>query len=140
MGKRRYKSGIIIPWERGGALANLFRGRWVRNLVIGTMLIAGLTWVFRHQAHRARVRETRASVSDVMRAVGSFRADLGRCPTSLAELARGHDGQSPYLREIPRDGWGHRFDMLCPGRKNPEVADIRSMGPDGTWFGMDEIE
>ncbi|MBI2897100.1 MAG: type II secretion system protein GspG [Deltaproteobacteria bacterium] len=140
MGKRRHRSGIVIPWERGSAVWGVLQGRWVRSLALATGIVLGFWWIFRHDDNQARVRETRAAVSELSRAVGAFRADTGRCPTTLAEVARPSDAASAYLREIPRDGWGRRFSMICPGRRNPDSADIRSMGPDGTWFGMDEID
>ncbi len=110
------------------------------SIALAATIVLGFFWIFRHDDHQARIRETRAAISELSRAVGSFRADTGRCPKSLAELARPADAASAYMREIPRDGWGRRFGMICPGRRSPDSADIRSMGPDGTWFGMDEID
>lgn len=140
MAKRRRKSGVVIPWERHGAVLDFLRGAWLRKVLVAVVLTAALVWVFRHDAERSRVRETRASIAELGRAVGRFRADQGRCPRGLRELGRPPSGHTPYIQEIPRDGWGHAFALICPGRKSPDGADIRSRGPDGTWFGMDEID
>lgn len=116
------------------------RGRLVRNVALVGVTVFALWRIFGHDDHLSRTRETRTAIAQLSKAVGAFRADNGRCPTSIGELARHSDAAGAYVREIPRDGWGHRFSMICPGRKNPDSADIRSMGPDGTWFGMDEID
>lgn len=140
MAKRRRRSGIVIPWERHGAVLDFLRGSWLRKLMMGVALLAALVWVFRHDDERSRIRETRASVSELERAVARFRADHGRCPRGLRELARPPSGSLAYIAEVPRDGWGRAFALVCPGRRNPDIADVRSRGPDGTWFGLDEID
>jgi len=139
MAKRR-RSGVIIPWERHGALLDFLRGSWLRKSLAAAAVVAAIVWAFRHDDQRSRIRETRAAVAELEQAVARFRADHGRCPRGLAELARPPSGSLAYVREVPRDGWGHAFALLCPGRRSGDVADVRSRGPDGTWFGMDEIE
>lgn len=140
MAKRRRRSGIVIPWERHGAVLDFVRGSWLGKLLLAAGLVTALVWVFRHDEERSRVRETRASIAELERAVARFRADHGRCPRGLAELVRPPSGSLPYASEVPRDGWGRAFALICPGRRSPDIADIRSRGPDGTWFGMDEID
>lgn len=140
MAKRRRRSGVVIPWERHGAFFDFLRGSWLRKVLVGAGLGAALVWAFRHDDERSRIRETRASVAELEQAVARFRADHGRCPRGLRELSRPPSGSLAYVREVPRDGWGHAFALQCPGRRSPDIADVRSRGPDGTWFGMDEID
>lgn len=140
MAKRRRRSGVVIPWERHGALVELLRGSWLRKVLLVGAVVGGVVWAFRHDDERSRIRETRASVAELERAVARFRADHGRCPRGLRELTRPPSGSLVYVREVPRDGWGRAFALVCPGRRSPDVADVRSRGPDGTWFGMDEID
>ena len=138
--KRRRKSGIVIPWERHGRVLDVIRAARVHKVLALALALAALVWVFRHDAERSRLRETRAAIAELGRAVSLFRADHGRCPRGLRELTRPPSGGAPYVREVPRDGWGHAFALVCPGRMTPDIADVRSRGPDGTWFGMDGID
>ena len=140
MAKRRRKSGVVSPWERHGLLLDLVRAARLRKVLALAAVVAAVYWVFRHDAERTRVRETRAAITELGRAVSRFRAEHGRCPQRLQELVRPPSGRAPYVTEVPRDGWGHAFALVCPGRRSPELADIRSRGPDGTWYGMDEIQ
>ena len=130
----------MIPWERHGAIVEALRSGWIKKLLVGAAGVAAIGWVFRHDDTRARIRETRAAITEVERAAARFRADHERCPRGLRELTQPPGGGVPYMRKIPRDGWGRAFDLVCPGRRSADVVDVRSRGPDGTWFGMDEID
>lgn len=130
----------MIPWERHGVLLDIVRAARLHKVLVLVAVLGALVWVFRHDAERARLRETRASIAELGRAVSRFRADHGRCPRGLRELVRPPSGSEHYVAEVPRDGWGHAFALVCPGRRSPDLADVRSRGPDGTWFGMDEIQ
>jgi hypothetical protein len=130
---------IAIPWERRGWLREIRIGRWLGRLAVALAIVLALVWTWRSADRSERTRVTRTRIERVRRAVLAFQADFGRCPTGIAELLAPHEHE-PYLREPPRDGWGRALWLRCPGRTNPDGADIRSRGPDGTWFGRDEIE
>jgi general secretion pathway protein G len=88
------------------------------------------------QVHRERraIFATRAAIATVLRAVEAYRADHeGRCPASADALVVPPDGARPYLRRVPTDGWGRPLRIVCPGRKNPDVADVSSAGPTGSF-------
>jgi hypothetical protein len=139
--KRGGGSGIALPWER--------RGAWVRQLLAGRRwkvalgLAAAavvLALIARSAEHRQRVVETRATIAEIKRAISSFRADMGRCPQSIHELMHPPRSGRRYLRRIPVDGWERAFWVRCPGRYDPDGADVVSAGPSGSLLDDDNIQ
>jgi hypothetical protein len=131
----------MLPWER--------RGAWFRELLAGrrwkvllVLLATGLTLYFvgRAAEQRQRERETRSAVSEIKRGISSFRSDMGRCPHSLHELMHPPRSGHRYLRHLPVDGWGHAFWVRCPGRYDPEDADVLSAGPSGSFLIDDNLQ
>ncbi len=39
--------------------------------------------------------------------------------------------EGPYLDKVPRDPWDNDYKFSAPGKHNPDLFDIWSMGPDG---------
>jgi type II secretory pathway pseudopilin PulG len=141
MPRLRRKRDVTLPWEQRGAwLRDLLSGhRWKMLLFValGLALLA-LTW---HEAgRRARVRETRVAISEVKRAIASFRSDVGRCPRSTSELLHPPDPADRYLRRIPKDGWGRRLWIECPAPHDPRGAEVVSAGPSGSFFTDDNVQ
>lgn len=113
--------------------------RWKVLLLLG--IGAGVLFLVGSSAQRAeRVRDTRAASARIKRAISAFRADLGRCPHSLEELVHPPRSGRRYLHEIPVDGWGRPFFVRCPGRYDPEDADVISAGPSGSFLEDDNIQ
>ena len=137
--KSRRRRSIIIPWERPPAWVAWASGGWGRSIVLGLLLLIIAVLAMRHQKRIERTRATRVTVAAVRQATVRFKFDAGRCPQGIRELLHPPAGEA-YLRDLPLDGWGRWFSYRCPGRKNPDSADVRSRGPDGTWWGRDEIE
>ncbi len=139
--QKRESSGVALPWER--------RGAWVRQLLAGRRwkvllflaATAGLLLLLASAAERRqRLRETRAASAEIKRAIASFRADMGRCPQSLDELMHPPRSGRRYLRQVPVDGWGHAFWVRCPGRYDPDGADVISAGPSGSFLVDDNVQ
>lgn len=130
---------IVIPWERRGFWRELRIGRWLGRLTLVCALVFAIWGTWRRADVAERTRVTRTTITRIRHAVLAFKADFGKCPDGIHDLVAPRDHE-PYLRDVPRDGWGRDFDFRCPGRKEPDTADIRSRGPDGTWFGRDEID
>jgi len=72
--------------------------------------------------------------------VDTFRLDVGRYPTELAELTQQPDDEEegkkwngPYIKDAKdlKDPWGHEIQYKCPGDVNESSYDLWSMGPDG---------
>lgn len=100
------------------------------------MLLIGFT---RYARHRVRVRNTEAAIEQVEQAIDRFRADVGRCPSSEAELLHPPLPQKHYLDTMPQDGWGRPFSIHCPGFFGAE-ADVISAGPSGSLLRDDNIQ
>ena len=137
-GARRFagERRIRFPWERRGGLSRLLMlGRVGPVLavlgVLGTIGILGV-----RERHRAGVRQTRATMIGVRRAIDAYRADNdGSCPSGLDKL-------SAYgnFKEAPTDAWGHALRFVCPARREGEAYQLSSDGPDGEPGGLDRVE
>ncbi|HEX6276971.1 MAG TPA: type II secretion system protein GspG [Polyangiaceae bacterium] len=128
---------IVFPWEgRGGGLRRFLRlGRLKPFLgvlgVLGILVAIGV-----HERRDAGVRQTRATLLGVRRAVDSYIADHdGGCPTTLAAVAETTRGDG-----VPRDAWGRPLRLVCPGRFEGAPFELMSDGPDGEPGGLDRIE
>jgi hypothetical protein len=139
---RRSSGGrsISLPWERRGAwLRELFAGRRWKVLLALSIAAGALLLVARSAEQRGRERESRAAISEIKRSVAAFRNDMGRCPHSLHELMHPPRSGRRYLRQVPVDGWGRAFFVRCPGRYDPEAADVISAGPSGDFLEDDNV-
>jgi hypothetical protein len=136
--RKRSGSSVLLPWERRRAfLSELRSGRRWRVLLL--MFAAGLSVfaAFRVGNERARVRQTRAGIAEVQRAIAAFRAEMGRCPRSKTELLHPPRAGARYLDEVPHDGWGRELYIRCPSPFEPNEAHVMSAGPSGS-FGDDD--
>lgn len=138
--RRRSGRSIALPWERRGAwLRELLAGRRWKVLVVLALVAVVLFFVGRSAEHRTRERETRAAIAEIKRGISAFRSDVGRCPHSLHELMHPPRTGRRYLRGVPVDGWGRAFWVRCPGRYDPEDADVVSAGPSGSFLDDDNL-
>ena len=138
--QRRRGPSIALPWERRGAwIRELIAGRRWKMILLATLAVAALLLVARSADQRQRERETRAAISEIKRGIAAFRADLGRCPQSLHELLHPPRSGRRYLRHIPVDGWGRALWVRCPGRYDPDGADVVSAGPSGSYLEDDNL-
>lgn len=133
--RRERPRNWVFHWERRSLLPEWAHVRHARSLVLAAVAFGALWLVSGAADRRRRIEATRAAIASVERAVQTFRADHGRCPTGVAELVR--PPQSPetagrYLDELRTDGWGNPFELTCPGGKHPGSVDVRSRGiPEG---------
>ncbi len=138
--RRSKKDRIALPWERRA-------GRWrgaLRNThwqaVLGAVLSAILLVGFlKYTEGKIRTRNTRVSIGQVEQAIDRFRTDVGRCPSSNAELLHPPLSQKHYLDSMPTDGWGRPLHVRCPGYFDDE-ADVISAGPSGSLLKDDNIQ
>ncbi len=141
MAKTRRGRAIFLPWERRGAWLRemLFARRW--KLVLGIAAGVAAVWlVWTTADRRSRERATREAIAQVQRAVGRFRAEIGRCPRSVGELVHPPRADARYLDSMPEDGWGTQLYVRCPGRHDPDGADVISAGPSGSFLDDDNIQ
>ncbi len=83
----------------------------------------------------AKVKTTNIQIKDVERALDMYKLGVGRYPTSaegIASLvtkpgnAMGWTG--PYLKEMPKDGWGNEFHYTFPAANGN--FEVKSLGAD----------
>ena len=136
MAIQRDEPRVFFPWERRRGLASIFRRGGARRAVVLAVLVGAFAALRAVEVRAAQVRSTRATITTLTQAVASYRADHDHaCPPSLAELSL-----AGYLRESPRDAWGHPLRVTCPGRRDPRGFDVTSDGPDGQPGGLDRVE
>jgi len=127
---------IWFPWERrGGYRSLLLLGRLGPGLVVlGVLGFIGILGV--REQRSAGVRQTRATLIGVRRAVDAYRADNdGGCPSGLEKVS----GYS-HFKETPTDAWGHALRFVCPARREGDAYQLSSDGPDGEPGGLDRVE
>jgi len=138
--RRRRGERVALPWERrGGRLRSVIGNtRWqaITSILVGLLLLIGFV---RHAERRVRLRDTRVAIAQVKQAIGRFRADVGRCPSSNAELLHPPLSQKHYLDALPSDGWDRPLHVRCPGHFEDE-ADVISAGPSGSLLQDDNIQ
>jgi len=138
--RRRQSAGVPLPWEgRRAWLTRVLSRRRFGPVIAFSLLALGVSSTWRLAKHRGRVRSTRAAIAEVHRAIGNFRAELGRCPRSTVELVHPPKAGAKYLEELPSDGWGRPLMVRCPGRSDAHGADVISSGPSGSFSTDDNI-
>jgi type II secretory pathway pseudopilin PulG len=96
-----------------------------------------VAWSMDAVDERTRARQALLDVSRIGHAARLFRADHGRCPVGIAELAAPPAGAA-YLERV-EDPWGQSYRLTCPARLDPGGVDVVSLGPDGSPAGEDNL-
>lgn len=136
MASRSRESKVFFPWERRRRWLGAFGRARVRLVALGLCALVLVVWVRAREERAAGVRQTRATLTSVHRAVFAYRADHGgSCPKELSDVVA-----AGYATELPIDAWGRPFRLTCPGRRDPRGFDVLSDGPDGEPFGLDRVE
>ncbi len=99
------------------------------------------------QTEKARRARAEADVKGAIAlALDLFETDTGKYPTteqSVAALRAQPTGvdnwKGPYLKQDPKDPWGHPYHYKFPGERNPQDYDLFSVGPDGAEGTSDDI-
>ncbi len=126
--------------EKSFAIARGFRWLWVFGaLVVLAVIAAGLIVYHRNAQTIADGSEVKVFVNKAIltrnaEAIVAFRAQFGRWPTSLGELAR-PPRETPFLVDVPTDGvirdaWGFPL-IYFPYDARTDSGKILSVGKDG---------
>jgi|ERR1041384_3304568 general secretion pathway protein G len=82
------------------------------------------------------VLETKRTLVTLGTAIEKYKKDLNKYPTALSELVdppkakeEAKKWKGPYIKDIPRDGWGNNF-IYNPTGKNGAPYDLISYGAD----------
>jgi type II secretory pathway pseudopilin PulG len=138
MARRRRDAGIALPWENQGNVLGRLLASTRRRAMLAILLVVGAVFgLVQAMRTRASERATRLAIVEVEGAVRNFRSDHGRCPHSLDELVHPPLAGTRYLRETPRDGWGHPLLVRCPSFDDPDSVDVLAAGADGSFFDAD---
>jgi type II secretory pathway pseudopilin PulG len=113
------------------------RFRKVVVLIIGLLTISYILWAMEEIDEQTRRKQALLDISRIQHAARLFRADFGRCPSSLDELVS-PPGSVRYLIHY-RDPWGQPYKLTCPARNDPGGVEVVSGGPDSSFSGNDTI-
>jgi hypothetical protein len=130
--------GPIVLGERQRHKKSL--GALRRRLKLVALAAAGamfVSYAVSQADEEERTSQALVDVYGVIDATRLFRADNGRCPDGVAELAAPPSG-TPYLRWTS-DPWGTPYGVACEGRGDPNALGAWSAGPDRTQGGSDNI-
>jgi len=131
---------VTLPWEpRVGLLRDLLSGRRIRLVPIAIAIALALGFVASHALAERDLVRTRDVIDRTHRAIARFRADMGRCPSTVRELVHPPRTGAHYLESEPLDAWGHPLWVRCPGRYDPDGEDVVSAGPSGSFLSDDNV-
>jgi general secretion pathway protein G len=134
--RRASETRIFFPWEGRGGLRRYFAFGRVRPLIYAAALLTALVWIGVRERRDSGIRQTRATLLDMRRAVDTYIADHeGGCPESL-DAARAY----ARLEEPARDAWGRPLRLVCPSDVPGLEYELMSDGPDGKPGGLDRIQ
>jgi len=93
---------------------------------------------------QARRMKAKVDIRSIEAALGLFKTDTSRFPTTSEGLAalvtdpgiKGYNSDA-YLDKVPSDPWGNRYIYLCPGVKGKDY-DLESYGKDGEDGGTED--
>jgi hypothetical protein len=138
--RKRQRSGIPLPWEqRTAALRGVVAGSRFRVGLLALTVGVSAWGIYHAASAELRMRQTRSAIDEVHRAIAAFRAEVGRCPETAAELTDPPREGRRYLRDLPVDGWGHELYVSCPAYDDPDGAEVVSAGPSGDFFLDDNV-
>ena len=127
---------ILFPWERHGGVRRFIRLGHLRPILVITFLLLSVVGIATRERSQAGLRQTRASLQEVGRAVESYMAEHdGGCPTDIQEIA-------PHTKhkQVLRDAWGQMPRLVCPSQHTDVGYEIVSDGPDRIPGGLDRVE
>ncbi len=84
----------------------------------------------------AKLKMARVSIANVCTAIDLYELDMGKYPSSLADLTKRSGDLGPWLKgNLPTDPWAVPFQYSAKERDYVVI----SAGPDGQFGGEDDI-
>jgi general secretion pathway protein G len=114
-------------------------------LVILAVLAAVVVPKFVNRPEQAKQTAAKADATMIENQLEQFSVDVGRYPTPEEGLAVLVDGEAlkgwkgPYLKDLPKDPWGHPYLYANPGTHHVKGIDVWSAGPNGNDGDDDDI-
>ena len=132
---RERTSQVTLPWEpRVGLVRDLLSGRRIRLVPMALAGLFAIGFVADHAIAERDLGRTRDVIDRTHRAIAHFRADMGRCPSTIRELVHPPRTGAHYLENEPLDAWGRPLWVRCPGRYDADGEDVVSAGPSGSFL------
>lgn len=118
-------------------------------MVILGLLVAVVAPNIMGRSDQAKVTIAKTQMSNIANALDLYRLDNSQYPSTqqgLGALVRRPSGYPEprnwnpdgYLKNIPEDPWGNRYQYISPGSTGP--YDLYSYGADGREGGTDDAE
>lgn len=137
---RERTSQVTLPWEpRTGLVRDILSGRRIRLVPVALGIVLAIGFVANHAIEQRDLDRTRDVIDHTHRAIAHFRADMGRCPSTIRELVHPPRTGAHYLEHEPLDAWGRPLWVRCPGRYDPDGEDVVSAGPSGSFLSDDNV-
>ena len=130
----------------GNTLKQFSRGFSLIEIMVVVTLMAILVGVgtvfFMGRLEDGKIETARTQAYEIAKALDLYKLQMGDYPTAsegLGALVNPPHGQ-PFMKEMPKDSWGHEYNYANPGVHNPRGVDVWSNGPSsGTEDGRQEI-
>ena len=95
----------------------------------------------------ASTTRAQADLATLVAALGAFRLDTGRYPSTeeglhslVVQPSAVENWKGPYVKpSLPMDPWGNPYVYHFPGRADPKRPDLASFGPDRKEGGGDDL-
>jgi general secretion pathway protein G len=108
----------------------------MRPVLVFAGVIAFVAMIGMRERRLGGIRETRATLLSVRKAVDMYMAENeGRCPENLDKVA-----EFGSFKQVPPDAWGRPLRLICPARHEGGRFELLSDGPDGEPSGLDRVE
>ena len=92
------------------------------------------------RANWAKIKATEASMKSTETALSAYEMNVDSYPTTEqglealvkcpSDIEKDDWGDTPYLKEVPKDAYNQKFIYKCPGEHNPDEYDLYSTGRD----------
>ena len=137
--KRRSTINRRSPIRRGFTLIELM----IVVVILGMLATMVMPKVL-SKPEQARRTKAKVDIRSMQSALGFFKTDTGRFPTTSEGLRalvtnpgiKGYDSEG-YLERVPTDPWGNPYVYLSPGLHSKDY-DLESYGKDGEDGGTDD--
>lgn len=119
-----------------------YRGFTLIELMVVVVILGILATIMMprilDRPEQARRMKAKVQIRSLQSALGLFKTDTGRFPTTVEGLEAlmsnpGIQGwRKPYIEggKVPLDPWGHPYVYVCPGMHDDDY-DLESYGKDG---------
>jgi general secretion pathway protein G len=115
-------------------------GMTLMEIMIVLAIIGGLIAVLlpniQSALNRSKIKQTRIAIGQVVQGINGYQIDCGKFPANLDALTKAPSdcpnwGPDPYMKSIPKDGFGHEFTyetnesgyvVKSPGYKGKEIT------------------